>query len=576
MNTFRLIRRVLKSDKDQLWQIPFVFSGTNTRFNNFIPSHTNSPSVRDGIGPNDEVPVGVGILLFEPYILTATFDAYAKQMNKGPPMKSNWKNYVESCDYQYHLCNLGRPLWGGFLNAELEILIGDSFAGKDLQKCIPEGKLESFGTILSRIHRQALSKMPYSKDNSNVLERVECAVSIAHVIAGSGFLYGALASALVEKRMAVLLDYRYDTSQVRVAYPSEPVLAIASLAQLHNNTLSILDDLLLTNDCLIGSIGDIGEFVARIILLLSLGEITLNKPFCSVSTFLENLIGRSKVEALWKDPAAHSVLGGVVCFSHFSRIDEICDDPVENLCLLVSLHTALVTRKNFKGIDMVLPVVLENGGMGSINVQVKSYAIRLHPKDIRNIVSKITKSEFSSEEIPSLSLVMNLSPNLEYSCEVEPSTSDKKNLSHAPTVIIQGLSKEFPLIQKSPELEHKLKHMVSAGRFRMDFHRNEAVSRPVAFSLRDWKKYYWERLSKTQSNQQSGSLTVDGQTDQPDGPNPPSTPQAVETQNNLPEGPKPPSEPPVVETQTIQQGEPQAPLAKKRRTNQPGGQEETN
>ena len=71
--------------------------------------------------------------------------------------------------------------------------------------------------------------------------------------------------------MAVLLDYRYDTSQLRVMYPAEPVLAITALEQFHNHAMSILGDILLSYDCLTGSVVDIGEFGTRVIFLLALG-----------------------------------------------------------------------------------------------------------------------------------------------------------------------------------------------------------------------------------------------------------------------------------------------------------------
>ncbi len=49
------------------------------------------------------------------------------------------------------------------------------------------------------------------------------------------------------------------------------------------------------------SIGDTVEFVARIIQLLSLEDISLKTSSCSMESFAENLMGRSQVKAMKKD-----------------------------------------------------------------------------------------------------------------------------------------------------------------------------------------------------------------------------------------------------------------------------------
>ena len=463
----------MSHEKKSLWYIPFVFTGTNTRFGNFIPAKSKNPSDRGGFGPKDETTGGTA--LFDPFVLLASFDAYAKMFNFVPKLGANMMEYIKSFNYPYHLTNFGRPMWGGILSSVLKAELGNEFIENSRNgPCIPRRGEGSFTGALDTIQALAIKKIFYGPKNTDVTDRVESAVAILHIITGSGCIYGPVASSLVEKRMGCLLDYRYDTSQLRVIYPSEPALAVAALTQFHNYPASIIDDALLSYDCLTGSLGEIGEFGARIIFLLALDSITLQRPFCTVNSFLRNLIGESVdgLESLAiNNPRLRSILKGCVSFSHFTKALKLCDTPLANLGLSVTLNAALSMPQNFQGVDNVIPVVLENGGLGSINVQVKSHARKMYPHEIGSIKTSIIGSGFCTSEYPSLNIIINVGPKHEYSCELHKPTPKSHG---AYSIVIHGIAGDFPLFKKFTDVQQKLEQLLGFGRFDVDLRKNKA------------------------------------------------------------------------------------------------------
>jgi hypothetical protein len=492
LNTFRLIRRVLCQYKYELWNIPFVFAGTNTRFANFIPSKWNNPSARTGFGPNDEK--WDGVTLFDPYILLEPFDVYAMQFNKYSGLDINWKDYIFSPNYMYHLCNIGRPMWGGLLSAGLKKEYGNSFIeNPGTGSCIPLDDMGFFNICLTNVYKQAAAKIHYDKRTKKDLERIESAVALMNVIAGAGWISGPLAHNLVERRMAVLLDYRYDTSQSRVIYPSEPMLAINSLLQFHANAAAIINDVIIFNDCSTGSTGQIGELVSRIILLLALDGINSFQPVVPLRSFLKNLMGDGLSELEVKaneDPNLLRILNGHVSFSHFARVHNLCELPLGNIGILVSLNAALCAVPNYPGIDNLIPVILEDGELGCVSVQVKSHASRLCPSDIRKVMTQMTNSGFYSKDIPNLNIIINLCPYIEHSCDViDPSVPTFEFY----TVVIQGISESMAIFKKEEykEILHKLVHVLKINRFEVDFRGRQRKLLPVTTDFRVYRRRTW-------------------------------------------------------------------------------------
>jgi len=502
LNTFRLIRRVLSQYKNVLWHIPFIFAGTNTRFANFIPSKWNNPSARTGFGPNDER--WDGVTLFDPYVLLAPFDVYARQFNKIVGIKTNWKDYIFSPNYMYHLCNIGRPIWGGLLNAGLKKQLEGIFVeNPGTGPCIPLECKQAFDLCLEYSYEQAAAKISYDKDEKKDLQRIENAVALMNVIAGAGWISGPLAHTLVERRMAVLMEYRYDTSQSRVIYPSEPILAITALTQFLSKAAAIIQDVIISNDCSTGSTGQIGELVSRIILLLGLDGIDPFHPVLPLRTFLGNLIGDDGLKELEDraidDAKLLSILNGYVSFSHFARIHQLCRNSLSNIGLLVNLNAALCAQPNYPGIDNLIPVVLEGGSLGCVSIQVKSLADKLCPSEIRGITSSMALSGFFSVNIPNLNIILNVCPYIEYSCHLEDPSYPTFDVY---TLVIQGIS-GMAIFQKPKymEVEDKLLHILKINRFEVDFRDEKRKLLPITTNFPEYRRRTWEDWEELQKEE---------------------------------------------------------------------------
>jgi hypothetical protein len=275
-----------------------------------------------------------------------------------------------------------------------------------------------------------------------------------------------LASSLVERKMALLLGYCYETSQLLATYPPEPVLAFVAHKLFHKHASSIIDDYARRcND--FGDMGDIGELAARMIVLLALDNVTLLRPSCTVRSFLENLIGRDNMHDLEKWPGdssrSRTIIDGFICLSHFVKFPEILGDVVENLGMLIILNAGLISPTNYDGIDFVIPVILKDGRLGCINFQVKSYASKLYPCHLKPIKGALLSTQFS-KNIPCLNVIMNVSPCLHYSCVVDHVCPFESNVS---TIIMQGLLGPFPLLDKYGARD-TMEHLVKMGRFEID------------------------------------------------------------------------------------------------------------
>jgi hypothetical protein len=337
-----------------------------------------------------------------------------------------------------------------------------------------------------------LQRRSHIKGTLRKIWNVLSAVALMSVIAGAEWISGPSALCLVERRMAVLLEYRYDTSQSRVIYPSEPILAITALKQLHSYSSSIINDIV-SNDCSTVSVGEIGGFVSRVIFLLALDGIDPFRPILPLRSFLGSLIGdKFKIleEKAVTDTNLRLLINAYVCFSHFAKFHQLCEDPLRNIGLLVNLNAALCAPSNSAGIDFVIPIVLENGKLGCINVQTKSLTSMLYPSDIRKVIANMGNSGFYSGRIPSLNIMLNLCPNTKRTCSVHDPSYPVFDVR---TIVIQGIS-DIPIFMKEKysEVLHKLLHMLKLNRLEVDFRDRKRKHLPVTTNLPEYGKHIWE------------------------------------------------------------------------------------
>jgi hypothetical protein len=127
-----------------------------------------------------------------------------------------------------------------------------------------------------------------------------------------------------------------------------------------------------------------------------------------------------------------------------------------NLYYAISLHAALCLPARTEGIDLVIPVVLQSGRLGSINVQVKALNRRLCGSVRREIVRKMKNTYFATRR-PSLNICINLSNHKDH---VAPTVQDG-------VVFADGFRNTFhELWQHYPKLLEMVVEFSATGRFR--------------------------------------------------------------------------------------------------------------
>jgi len=323
-----------------------------------------------------------------------------------------------------------------------------------------------------------------SKDPTR--DRIQASAAIISLITGNGFFHSSLATSLVERRMAFLLDYRYDDSQLLVTYPVEPVLSSAALVNFQKNALDVVRNLLASFSS--SNIGEIGEMVLRMLFLLCIPpKLDTIEPYFPVRDFLESLLGSGPLKMLYdlKNKDALAILDGYICLSSFTKMNKLSDNVKRNIGLGVMFNSGFCTPNNFGGLDTVIPVVLSNGQLASINVQGKSYAGKLSNGEANDAMSRLSSVRFCSNDIPRLSMLINVTP-----CENVDILSIFE-LDGRVIVHIEGLfSKAFPHIPH--ELKSLLQILLEFGRLERNF-KGEKLTRVP--ETRDVDKLF-ERLNK--------------------------------------------------------------------------------
>jgi hypothetical protein len=451
INTFRLIRRVLHTDREKLWGCPFVFVSTNTSFLKLVPPFIKSPGFGDEYGDMDGVYTKAHEL-FDPYILTLPFDSFAWNENTPRNEIHDWKEYTQSSTYISELINYGRPMWG-------------SIAISRTVRNITKTELLNRIITLSQVK---IKYILYKKDRD-----VPAAMAIAGVLASADWSVGEHSDTLVERHMALLESYTSERHKHFITYPSEPVLAYSALHYLRTNVLKIFLDLQTVEIHLFNtSFGDYGAFLSRLLFLLCVPDPTLEKPYCKMKDFLMNFLGSEKFRKIEKKKSMTRLLEGYCCFSHFHILQELCDTPYENLSVLVCLNAAVAMPRDDAEVDSIIPVVLEDGSLGSINIQVTTLHKSIY--DPTEINSRMWNDCFCSPDHPRMNIVMNMSPFVNPMYEVHED-------DNTTTIFLEELKNCTGSIFRSCGLGEQEKDLFSALRYVLSHGMRDLLSDKMPF-----------------------------------------------------------------------------------------------
>jgi hypothetical protein len=146
-------------------------------------------------------------------------------------------------------------------------------------------------SLTDAITKQAESMIVYDL-NSCWKERLSVAVAITAILANTDWFIELCASGYIERRLAFMLEYSRQNDKVFISYPPEPVLAMAALVMLQRFPSEILEELEKADHVAFSrGLGPLGEFAAKILILVNLPPPSLLEPYNSVEPLFENLFG---------------------------------------------------------------------------------------------------------------------------------------------------------------------------------------------------------------------------------------------------------------------------------------------
>ena len=428
-DTFRMIRRVLHSRKDLLGQSPFVFVAASAISSNFVKTPLELADVREVDGSEADPET---TKLFPLYFLKHAFDILRNQDLPSMLITTlvNWVADILSFTFLLNLIRAGRPKW----EADLEKLQERNNVANSA-----DVTLANIQTVMEI----GKSTIAYSPD-AEQKERIEAALEIAGLLAASRYSIEVSTSSIYERKMAILLDIDESGNWMHISYPPEPVLGIAALGLLHEYPLGILKDLENSDPkAFTRHVGDIGEFIAKILILLRLPEPKIESLSSPVRSLLQNILLKKDFTEL-KNWCEKDLLDARVCFSNFVAVAKLGNDAKKVLGAMVRLNAALTTPPGFPGIDLIIPMILADGSLGAINVQVKNKAGKL--SDLDDIKEKLC-SQPISQGVRRLNLIINVHPSGENNFELLGSPRD-------PIIVLEGWNKSFgQTLTRFPQLE---------------------------------------------------------------------------------------------------------------------------
>jgi hypothetical protein len=289
--------------------------------------------------------------------------------------------------------------------------------------------------------------------------------------AGIRWCVGTMASNLVKRRMAIVTGHSYVDGGIRISYPPEPALSIAACSHLCAGAGMVLKRVQVAQEFAWSAAGEIGEFLARVLLLLSnydpresSFQMVAPRPVDYMVKMMVGEWGRGGGggggrECEWeRGQGTGDVLRGWTCFTRFTRAKLSERRSAEaNIAYGLYNHSALAMPSGHYGVDLVVPVVCQSGRLGCISVQVKSWRQNLNGSDRAEIVRKFGMSSFGG--LPSLKVVLNLA-----SCGTSRAVAWTEDV-----LIVDGFGAAFPgLWERYPGLREVCENMVRTDRYLPD------------------------------------------------------------------------------------------------------------
>ena len=370
--------RYLSADTGDVPRIFAVFTDTTSRITNFQPTPWNDPSLRVPGLPER------GQHQFPPIFVFSSVDVYSRVLNK--PMCTSSPEEVADPE---RLLKFGRAGWysayfHGNLSRKFRLLTSNQ---RNTAAILNTATSKLLCTPDIRLRDNPFNA-PLPLTPANLIKLIAV---LAPRIALTIGPYTLEAPELIASHLAVLTRTDEERHFLRTVYPSEPILAEVSARLTHTHgwahPLSALVHYVQGG---IVEAGFRGELITKIICLMAMDEALKSIPIrenrwqysqpTTVSHFLDHLIvplhGHSTFSEGLKgvrdrdnilrgtlnvdDEKLQRFLNGYVFFNHFIRVDV-------KLSYSMLVHAwnrgaAIMCMTNTKGIDHVIPVMLETNG----------------------------------------------------------------------------------------------------------------------------------------------------------------------------------------------------------------------
>ncbi|EGZ26783.1 hypothetical protein PHYSODRAFT_475269 [Phytophthora sojae] len=372
-NDFRMLRNALRSVNKDIGHRGCIFGvliDTNSRISDLAPPLLLDPSSRLFDGE---------LASFAPVVLAETMDAHwdqyceEKQAGEDEEMKEDiqdqerakiamYKRIVtgDASQAWHALCRMGRPMWYSTCPnpADREDVI--NLAANKLLLGIPP------------------SQNAYNKDTMFGVASMLCRLGVRP------HSTSALASRSTADFMAILAYVNFKREGYVTSYASDPVLALGAMKVwyelkygLAKYILPQLKNLLLDEALDTGGVGEIGEMVARILLLLAMDTCVMGDKsfsqcyhtigqFVPVQQFLKVLQGKKKLPIYLERMISMENLrpefnkwcskwdGWYMGFTHFVQLQ--LEPNEDTLWFLLGRQAAGIFPRNQYGADLLIPM----------------------------------------------------------------------------------------------------------------------------------------------------------------------------------------------------------------------------
>ncbi|KAL2890725.1 hypothetical protein HOO65_010083 [Ceratocystis lukuohia] len=396
-----------------------VFLDTASTISNFTPPAIKDPSQKVALHDRP------GRKIFPPHFRFFTKHLYAEPTPDQP---------VATSTSLATLLTFGHPLWGA-------LALQGGPEGGIMELCMQKCE-------------------PYLGNDAFDDERRTGLLALLSYRIPFNFCTFTLAERLVSGWMHCLVDVSEDREKLMVVQPTDPILAIAAyrhgvtMGEKLVEVLAVLDHFLYWQSV---NVGDIGEFVAGLILLLTfdanVGEYPKPIP---LKGFVQSLLGKQAVTnfaaVCWKhlsDEVKEMFSHGQVFFNRFYR--RITKLIMSDLYKMYRTCTACYLPTGLYGVNILIPVFIpktqnREAYFGCILVQVKNQAYDNFDDCMKNSAYDYINTgckQLGFDEVPTVGLTMCLQGKSTGTAVRPPSGNNKTNLG---IILSVGLdSEQYPI-----------------------------------------------------------------------------------------------------------------------------------